>query len=212
MRELLVVSLRFGWPIFAMLLGLSLYFILNPHISPDRKRHALFKICIGVLATIITSIAIANYKINFFRNAHLLPVSLFLITTVCFILAVYFQKASLILRASGLMLLLAVVLSAYGNYSFPQVEGGYGGHPSPLYLDYGALSLQQLADEGEKIIFGGIDQSKVTGSIGKGQCPTCHSFAKGGHNRRGPNLAGIVARAKERIELPPVVWTGFLRK
>jgi hypothetical protein len=47
--------------------------------------------------------------------------------------------------------------------------------PRTLFRAAGAdTTPQQIADKGEKIIFGGIGQSKVPGAIGKGQCPLCH--------------------------------------
>ena len=55
-----------------------------------------------------------------------------------------------------------------------------GGFPPPVVkLDFQSMSPQQLADEGEKIIFGGLGQSKVQGAIGKGQCPLCPWIPKG---------------------------------
>jgi mono/diheme cytochrome c family protein len=65
------------------------------------------------------------------------------------------------------------------------------------------MTPQQLADEGEKIIFGGIGQNKVQGAIGKGQCPLCHAFHEGMLGERAPNLAGLPERAgKARLEDP----------
>ena len=65
------------------------------------------------------------------------------------------------------------------------------------------MTAQQLADEGEKIIFGGIGQNKVQGAIGKGQCPLCHAFHEGMLGERAPNLDGLPERAgKERLEDP----------
>jgi hypothetical protein len=39
-------------------------------------------------------------------------------------------------------------------------------------------------------------------NVGKGQCPLCHTFKKGGLDVRAPNLYGIVKRAGERIKEP----------
>ena len=65
------------------------------------------------------------------------------------------------------------------------------------------MSSQQLADEGEKIIFGGVGKNKEQGAIGKGQCPLCHAFHAGMLGERAPNLSGLPTRAdKERLDDP----------
>lgn len=64
------------------------------------------------------------------------------------------------------------------------------------------MTTQQLADEGEKIIFGGIGQSKVQGSIGRGQCPLCHSFNANPVAERAPDLRGVTDRAPNRLKDP----------
>ena len=66
------------------------------------------------------------------------------------------------------------------------------------------MTPQQLADEGEKIIFGGVGQSKVQGSIGRGQCPLCHLFEQGFGGHRAPNLWGITAR--KRLHTTPIEY------
>ena len=65
------------------------------------------------------------------------------------------------------------------------------------------MTSQQLADEGEKIIFGGIGKNKEQGAVGKGQCPLCHAFHAGMLGERAPNLLGLIDRAgKERLDDP----------
>jgi mono/diheme cytochrome c family protein len=122
-----------------------------------------------------------------------------MITLLSFMMALYFAKVSALLKIGGFMFLVAAALSGYGNW-LPQVEGGFP--PPEVKLDFGSMSPQQLADEGEKIIFGGIGQSKVQGAIGKGQCPLCHGFNEGFLSERAPNLFGIPDRAKQRLEDP----------
>ena len=98
------------------------------------------------------------------------------------------------------MFFVAAGLSGYGNW-LPQVEGGFP--PKEEKIEFESMTAQQLADEGEKIIFGGIGQNKVQGAIGKGQCPLCHAFHKGMLGERAPNLDGLPERAgKERLEDP----------
>jgi mono/diheme cytochrome c family protein len=192
-KELLVAALGMGWGVLAVLAGLLIY-----HFTRGNKEGA-FKVFIGILATIMAFIAIANYKINFFGESRLLPVSLVMITALTFMMALYFAKVSALLKIGGFMFLVAAALSGYGNW-LPQVEGGFP--PKEEKLDFSAMTPQQLADEGEKIIFGGIGQSQVQGAIGKGQCPLCHGFQKGFLSERAPNLFGIPDRAKERLDDP----------
>jgi len=192
-KELLVSALGMGWGVLAVLAGLLVY-----NFTKGNKNGA-FKVFIGMLATLMIFMAIANYKINFFGESRLLPVSLVMITATTFMMALYFSNVSALLKIGGFMFLVAAALSGYGNW-LPQVEGGFP--PPDVKLVFDAMSPQQLADEGEKIIFGGIGQSQVQGAIGKGQCPLCHGFQKGFLSERAPNLFGVPERAKERLEDP----------
>jgi len=115
-------------------------------------------------------------------------------------MGIYFSNISALLKIGGFMFLVAAALSGYGNW-LPQVEGGFP--PKEEKLEFSALSPQQLADEGEKIIFGGIGQSQVQGAIGKGQCPLCHGFQKGFLSERAPNLFGIPERAENERLVDP---------
>jgi len=188
-----------GWPVLVLLAGLLVYFQFGGIPDPVQRRRAVFKTFIGMIAAAMIFIAIANYKLNFFGNSRLLPVSLVLVTALAFMMALYFSTVSALLKIGGFMFLVAAALSGYGNW-LPQVEGGFP--PPEVKLDFGAMSPQQLADEGEKIIFGGIGQSKVQGAIGKGQCPLCHGFNEGFLSERAPNLFGIPERAKQRLDDP----------
>lgn len=198
MAELLGAALSMGWPVLVLLAGLLVYFQVSIP-DPALKRRASFKTFIGMIATVMVFIAIANYKVNFFGNSRLLPVSLVMVTALAFMMALYFAKVSALLKIGGFMFLVAAALSGYGNW-LPQVEGGFP--PPEVKLDFSAMTAQQLADEGEKIIFGGIGQSSVQGAIGKGQCPLCHGFQQGFLSERAPNLFGVPDRAKERLEDP----------
>ena len=183
-----------GWGVLAILVGLLVYTFTKGN------KDGAFKVFIGMLATVMLFMAIANYKINFFAESRLLPVSLVMITALAFMMGVYFTNVSALLKIGGVMFLVAAALSGYGNW-LPQVEGGFP--PPDVKLVFDAMTPQQLADEGEKIIFGGIGQSSVQGAIGKGQCPLCHGFQKGFLSERAPNLFGIPERAeKERLTDP----------
>jgi len=185
--------------VLAILVGLLVYFQVSIS-DPAAKKRAVFKTFIGILAAFLIFIAIANYKNNFYGENRLLPVSLVMITATTFMMALYFTNLSALLKIGGFMFFVAAFLSGYGNW-LPQVEGGFP--PKEEKLDFSSMTPQQLADEGEKIIFGGIGQNKVQGAIGKGQCPLCHAFHAGMLGERAPNLLGLPERAgKERLEDP----------
>lgn len=199
MGNLINEALSMGWVVLALLAGLLIYFQVSIS-DPAAKKRATFKTFIGIIAAILMFIAVANYKNNFYGENRLLPVSLVMITVTTFVMAIYFTNLAALLKIGGFMFFVAAFLSGYGNW-LPQVEGGFP--PKEEKLDFNSMSPQQLADEGEKIIFGGIGQNKVQGAIGKGQCPLCHAFHAGMLGERAPNLLGLPERAgKERLEDP----------
>ncbi len=198
MADLIRGGLDLGWPALALLAGLLVYFQLTTS-DPALKRQRVFKTFIGMIALFMLLIAVANYKVNFFANSRLLPVSLVLVTALSFLMGLYFSNVSALFKIGGFMFLVAAGLSGYGNW-LPQVEGGFP--PPVVKLEFSTMSPQQLADEGEKLIFGGVGQSSVQGAIGKGQCPLCHGFNQGFLSERAPNLFGVPDRAKTRLDDP----------
>lgn len=198
MADLIRGGLDLGWPALALLAGLLVYFQLTTS-DPALKRQRVFKTFIGMIALFMLLIAVANYKLNFFANSRLLPVSLVLVTALSFLMGLYFSNVSALFKIGGFMFLVAAGLSGYGNW-LPQVEGGFP--PPVVKLEFSTMSPQQLADEGEKLIFGGVGQSSVQGAIGKGQCPLCHGFNQGFLSERAPNLFGVPDRAKTRLDDP----------
>lgn len=196
MLELLIEAIDFGWPLLALIVAISLY--KQSKVSdPEEKKNLMFNAMIGVIAAIMLLIAIVNYRDNFGVNDGKLPISLVMITTLTFLMGIYFTNISALMKIGGFMFFVAAALSGYGNW-LPQVEGGFP--PPEVKLDFQSMTAQQLADEGEKIIFGGLGQSKVQGAIGKGQCPLCHGFNQGFLSERAPNLWDIPARAEERLK------------
>ena len=195
MKEVLSI----GWPLLALLAGLLVYSQVSIS-DPVAKKRATFKLFIGMIAAFMLLVAIAHYKASFYDANRMLPVSLVLITAMCFMMGIYFPNQAALLKIGGFMFFVAAGLSGYGNW-LPQVEGGFP--PKEEKIQFESMTAQQLADEGEKIIFGGIGQNKVQGAIGKGQCPLCHAFHKGMLGERAPNLDGLPERAgKERLEDP----------
>lgn len=143
--------------------------------------------------TTFLTVAVAISALHFSQTTALLPVSLVTLAGSSLLLGIYLHPPRPLLKAMGCMCLVLAALSGFGNW-VPQVEGGFP--PEESKRDVYTMTPLQLADEGEKIIFGGIGQSKVQGAIGKGQCPLCHSFTKGWISHRAPNLWGITARKR----------------
>jgi hypothetical protein len=197
--ELIKEALSIGWPLLALLACLFVYSLVAAKDGAAKKR-AVFKIFIGTIGACMLLVAIAHYKGSFYEANRMLPVSLVLITAMCFMLGIYFPNHAALLKIGGFMFLVAAGLSGYGNW-LPQVEGGFP--PKEEKLQWEAMTAQQLADEGEKIIFGGIGKNKEQGAVGKGQCPLCHAFHAGMLGERAPNLMGLIDRAgKERLDDP----------
>jgi cytochrome c2 len=197
--NLIAETLSMSWMALAILVGLFIYFQVSIS-DPAAKKRATFKTFIGLVGTFLLFMAIANYKNNFYGENRLLPVSLVVITITTFVMALYFTNVSAMLKVGGFMFFVAAFLSGYGNW-LPQVEGGFP--PKEEKLDFSSMTSQQLADEGEKIIFGGIGKNKEQGAIGKGQCPLCHAFHAGMLGERAPNLLGLPERSdKERLADP----------
>ncbi len=200
MLELLETAFGMGWPLLVLLAGVLLYCQVRIA-DPAVRRRATFKTFIGMLAVALLLIAVANYKLNFFGNSRLLPISLVLITTATFVTALYFARVSAMFKIGGFMFLVAAALSGFGNW-LPQVEGGFPPPPVSDLKGYSIMPTQKLADEGENILFGGVGLSRVQGSVGKGQCPLCHGFYEGSLSERAPNLLGIPERAQKRLADP----------
>ena len=186
MGNLIAETLSMGWMALAILAGLLVYFQMSIS-DPAAKKRAIFKTFIGIVAMFFLFMAIANYKNNFYGENRLLPVSLVIVTVTTFVMALYFTNLSALLRIGGFMFFVAAFLSGYGNW-LPQVEGGFP--PVEEKKTWDSMTPQQLADEGEKIIFGGVGKNKEQGAIGKGQCPLCHAFHAGMLGRTSAKLSG----------------------
>ena len=200
LSQIIIEALRLGWMGGLAFLGFFLWIHIG-RIIPSTRHQLKIKGLVAFLAYSLFLLAIANYKIHFFQKTGLLPISLVLLTVLTFFLATYFGKARPLLRVSGTMILLTAAMSGFGNW-LPQVEGGF---PTPTYkVDVYSMTPQQLADEGEKIIFGGLGQSNVQGAIGRGQCPLCHGFKQGYLSHRAPNLWGITVR--KRLHDTPIEY------
>lgn len=192
---LLKEAMAMGWPGAVVFGGLLIYFQCVKRSDPRRPRWT-FKTLIAFLAYALLFLAIANFKINFFENTRLLPVSLALVTVLTFVMALYFNRVAPLMRIGGFMFLVAAALSGYGNW-LPQVEGGFAPTPDPK-PERPMTTLKEFAAYGEKVIFG----PKEGVGNGKGQCALCHGFFQDSLSERAPNLLGIPERAAKRLKDP----------
>jgi len=110
-------------PLLALVAGLFVYSLVSIAIAPAKKR-ATFKLFIGMIAAFMLMVAVAHYKGSFYEANRTLPVSLVLITAMCFMMGIYFPNQAAMLRIGGFHVLVAAGLSGYGNW-LPQVEGGF---------------------------------------------------------------------------------------
>ena len=102
MIELMKEAVAMGWPALGLLVALLFYFKFSIT-DPVANKRAVFKTFIGTLAAFLLFMAIANYKMNFFAESRLLPVSLVLITSTAFMMALYFTNLSALLKIGGFM-------------------------------------------------------------------------------------------------------------
>ena len=106
-------------------------------------------------------------------------------------------RARMILVSVGFFTLMSGVFASYSNW-LPQVRGEVPDvEPAGSGVRAEDMPVDKLAEKGEMLIFGELG---TLHGQGKGQCPLCHGFKKGDVSERAPNLAGIPARAAERIK------------
>ena len=115
MGNLISEALSMGWVAIAILAGLLVYFQVSIA-DPAAKKRAVFKTFIGIVATFLLFMAIANYKNNFYGENRMLPASLALITVTSFVMAMYFTNLGALLKIGGFMFFVAAFLSGYGNW------------------------------------------------------------------------------------------------
>ncbi len=101
-----------------------------------------------------------------------------------------------LIRAVFFWVVIGLLLAGYTNWlpqqrSDPPPKGG-----AAISAD---LTMEEFADMGRVIVFGA---KQVAGqkSIGKGQCPLCHTFEPGNNIGRCPNLFGVEERSHTRIK------------
>ena len=89
----------------------------------------------------------------------------------------------------------SLLLAGYTNW-LPQQRSDPPPKEAALVGD---VTMSEFAEMGRIIIFGA---KQVAGqkSIGKGQCPLCHTFDPGDNSGRCPNLFGVENRSHDRIK------------
>ena len=89
----------------------------------------------------------------------------------------------------------SLLLAGYTNW-LPQQRSD---PPPKEQAVVGDVTMEEFAEMGRVIIFGA---KQVAGqkSIGKGQCPLCHTFDPGDDSGRCPNLFGVEKRSHDRIK------------
>lgn len=159
-------------------------------------RQLLSKLIASLTALSCASLAIFIGKQHVLETSHVLALACTTLAATSFFVRLYFERLRSLCQIAGLMLLVTAATTSYANW-LPQFQGGFP--PPDVKLDIDSMTPQQLADEGEKIIFGEIGKSQVQGAIGRGQCPLCHVFSTeygSDMTMRAPNLWGITARKR----------------
>ena len=100
-----------------------------------------------------------------------------------------------IIRGMFFWTTVSLLLAGYTNW-LPQQRSD---PPPKEAAVVGDVTMEEFAEMGRVIIFGA---KQVAGqkSIGKGQCPLCHTFDPGDNIGRCPNLFGVEKRSHDRVK------------
>ena len=135
-------------------------------------------------------------QLKFFFSTYILVVLLML-----FFWGVFFKSNKIegqsppIIRGFFFWCTVSLLLAGYTNW-LPQQRSD---PPPKEAAIVGDLTMEEFAEMGRVIIFGA---KQVAGqkSIGKGQCPLCHTFDPGDNMGRCPNLFGVEERSHKRVK------------
>lgn len=101
-----------------------------------------------------------------------------------------------LIRAAFFYSTISILLAGYTNW-LPQQRSD----PPPPPPEPGAVgTMGDYTEMGRKIVFGSAPPVAGQKSIGKGQCPLCHTFDAGDNIGRCPNLFGVEERSHTRIK------------
>jgi len=135
-------------------------------------------------------------QLKFFFSTYILVVLMML-----FFWGVFFKSNKIegqsppIIRGFFFWCTVSLLLAGYTNW-LPQQRSDPPPKEAALVGD---VTMEEFAEMGRVIIFGA---KQVAGqkSIGKGQCPLCHTFDPADHMGRCPNLFGVEKRSHDRIK------------
>jgi len=133
-------------------------------------------------------------QLKFFFGTYLWAIFAILLTWGVFFKSIGSQSPPII-RGFFFWTTVSVLLAGYTNW-LPQQRSD---PPPKEAAVVGDVTMEEFAEMGRVIIFGA---KQVAGqkSIGKGQCPLCHTFDPGDHMGRCPNLFGVEKRSHDRIK------------
>ncbi|MBT5867620.1 MAG: cytochrome C [Nitrospinaceae bacterium] len=105
------------------------------------------------------------------------------------------ERSPPIIRGFFFWTAVSLSLAGYTNW-LPQQRSD---PPPKAEAIVGDLTMEEFSEMGRVIIFGA---KQVAGqkSIGKGQCPLCHTFDPGDNIGRCPNLFGVEKRSHDRVK------------
>jgi len=102
-----------------------------------------------------------------------------------------------LIRAAFFYTTISILLAGYTNW-LPQQRSD---PPPKAQIPTGGVeSMDAYTEMGRVIVFGSAPPVAGQKSIGKGQCPLCHTFDPGDNIGRCPNLFGVEERSHTRIK------------
>jgi hypothetical protein len=185
MIDLAKDSFPLWWPGATLVIIFLVYQVIKLWSGDTTIKKHLSQTFVALFAYTVFCLAITLAKQHVLEASYLLALALTALAATSFLTAVYFERLRIVFRTAGIILAVSAATASYANW-LPQAKSGYPTPEVKLTLD--DMTPQQLADEGEKIIFGGIGKSKEQGAVGKGQCPLCHAFFSEQSSERSPNL------------------------
>ena len=135
-------------------------------------------------------------QLKFFFSTYILVVLVMLFSWGVFFKSNKIESQSPpIIRGFFFWCTVSLLLAGYTNW-LPQQRSD---PPPKEAAVVGDLTMEEFAEMGRVIIFGA---KQVAGqkSIGKGQCPLCHTFDPGDNMGRCPNLFGVEERSHKRVK------------
>ncbi len=135
-------------------------------------------------------------QITFFFKYQILTVFVILLSWGIFFKSQKIEDQSPpLIRAFFFWTTVSVLLAGYTNW-LPQQRSDPPPKNVAVDLD---MTMEEFVEMGRVIVFG-AEQVAGSKSIGKGQCPLCHTFDPGDNIGRCPNLFGVQERAETRIK------------